>query len=98
VNIQNRIKYLGSYTQDRLRSIGRKIQLLTPTEERSRCAVNGFRIKGVDYHKFYDLCSENKIRIRAVPENLINCLRVSTHIYNNKAEVDKLIELVKKAI
>ena len=97
-NIHNRIKYLGKYTQDQLLGLGDKIELLTPTEERSRCAVNGFRIKGVDYHKFYDTCVSNKVRIRAVPEDGLNCLRVSTHIYNNKAEVDKFIDLVKKAV
>jgi cysteine desulfurase / selenocysteine lyase len=95
-NIHNRIKSLGKYMQDSLLELGDKIELLTPTEERSRCAVNGFRIKGVDYQKFFTICSENKIRIRAVPENGINCLRVSTHIYNNRDEVDKLIELIKK--
>lgn len=96
-NIHNRIKALGKYTQDKLLELGDKVELLTPTEERSRCAVNGFRIKGVDYHKFYDVCSQHKIRIRSVPEMGLNCLRVSTHIYNNKSEVDKLVELIKKA-
>ena len=98
VNIHNRIKSLGKYTQDRLLEFGDKIELLTPTEEISRCAVNGFKIKGVDYKKFYDACADNKIRIRMVPENGINCLRVSTHIYNNKAEVDKLMDMIKKAV
>jgi len=60
--------------------------------------VNGFRIKGVDYHKFFDICATNKMRIRAVPENGLNCLRVSTHIYNNKGEVDQLMELIKKSV
>ena len=97
-NIHNRIKRLGKYTQDRLLNLGDKIELLTPTEEISRCSVNGFRIKGVDYKKFYETCSDNKIRIRMVPENGINCLRVSTHIYNNTGEVDRLIDLIKKSI
>ena len=97
-NVHNRIKYLGKYTQDRLLEFGNKIELLTPTEERSRCAVNGFKIKGVDYHKFFDDCAVKKIRIRAVPENGINCLRVSTHIYNNKEDIEKLMEMIKKAV
>ncbi len=97
-NIYHRIKSLGKYTQDRLLEFGNKIELLTPTEERSRCAVNGFRIKGVDYAKFFATCNENKIRIRMVPEMGLNCLRVSTHIYNSKADVDKLIEQIKKAL
>jgi L-cysteine/cystine lyase len=96
-NIHNRIKSLGKYTQDRLLEFSDKVELITPTEGRSRCAVNGFRVKGVEYTKFYTTCADNKIRIRSVAENGLNSLRVSTHIYNNKEEIDKLIDLVKKA-
>ncbi len=97
-NIYRRIKALGKYTQDSLLEFGNKIEMLTPTEERSRCAVVGFRIKGVDYQKFFTQCNDKKIRIRMVPENGINCLRVSTHIYNSKADVDRFIEEVKKVV
>lgn len=97
-NIHRRIKYLGKYTQDSLLNLGSKIEMLTPTEDRSRCAVNGFRIKGVDYKEFFTKCNDKKIRIRMVPENGINCLRVSTHIYNSKADVDRFIEEVKKVV
>ncbi len=97
-NIHNRIKSLGKYTQGRLLEFDGRVELLTPTESRSRCAVNGFRIKGVDYQKFFETCGKNKVRIRAVPEMGLNCLRVSTHIYNNRDEVDKLMGLIRKAI
>lgn len=97
-NIYRRLKYLGKYTQDSLLAFGDKVELLTPTEERSRGAVNGFRIKNVEYQKFYTMCAENKIRIRGVNENGLNSLRVSTHIYNSKEEIDFLMEIVKKAI
>ncbi|MBS1774324.1 MAG: aminotransferase class V-fold PLP-dependent enzyme [Bacteroidetes bacterium] len=95
-NIHNRIKSLGKYTQDRMLELGDKVELITPTEERSRCAVNGFRVKGVDFNKFFAMCVEQKVRIRSVAENGLNSSRVSTHIYNNKAEIDKLIEVIKK--
>jgi selenocysteine lyase/cysteine desulfurase len=97
-NIYNRLKNLGKYTQDRLLELGDRVELITPTEEKSRCAVNGFKLKTVDFHKFYDTCAENKIRIRAVAENGLNSLRVSTHIYNNKQEIDKLIDLIRKTV
>lgn len=97
-NIHRRIKNLGNYTQQRLLEFGNKIELLTPTEERSRCAVNGFRIKGIDNAKFYRESMEQRVQIRTVGENGLNSLRVSTHIYNNKEEIDKLIELIKKAV
>jgi L-cysteine/cystine lyase len=97
-NIHNRMKALGNYTQQRLLELGSKVELLTPTEERSKCAVNGFRIKGVDYTKVQQLCVENKIVIRGVAENGLNSLRVSTHIYNNKAEIDKLMEVLQRTV
>lgn len=96
-NVHNRIKSLGKYTQDRMLELDGKVELLTPTEERSRCAVNGFRVKGVEYTKFSEICGLNKVRIRSVAENGLNSLRVSTHIYNNKQEIDTLIDLIKKA-
>jgi cysteine desulfurase / selenocysteine lyase len=96
-NITKRINALGRYTQDSLLDLGHnKIEMLTPLEQRSRGAVIGFRIKGVDYQKFFNYCGENKVRIRAVPEMGLNSLRVSTHIYNNKEDVDLFVDLVKK--
>jgi L-cysteine/cystine lyase len=97
-NIYNRINYLGKYTQDNLMALGDKIEMLTPTEQDSRCAINGFRIIGFDFSKFYAKCAEQKIRIRMVAENEINCVRISTHIYNNTNEIERFIEIVKKEI
>ncbi len=98
VNIHNRIKSLGKYTQDRLLEFGNKVELITPTEERSRCAVNGFRLKSMDNNKFFNTCIDNKIRVRSVPECGLNSVRVSTHIYNNHADIDKLMEVIKKVV
>lgn len=97
-NINKRVKYLGRYTQDNLLAMGDKIELLTPTEKRSYCGVNGFRIRGMKSSDFYKTCLEKDIRIRDVPENNLHCLRVSTHIYNSKDEVDILLEHLKKTI
>jgi selenocysteine lyase/cysteine desulfurase len=95
--IEKRIKYLGKYTQQALLALGNKIELITPTEEISYGGVNGFRIKGVAFDSFYNKAAEQGVRIRMVAENGLNSLRVSTHIYNTTAEVDRLIELIKKA-
>ena len=95
-HIHSRIKSLGAYTQESLLQLGDRIELLTPIEERSRCAVTGFRIKKMPHDQFFKLCMENKVRIRGVAENGLASLRVSTHIYNSKSDVDKLMELVRK--
>lgn len=95
--VNKRIHSLGKYTQDALLSCGDKIKLLTPTEEISYCGINGFQITGVHFETFYKKAGEEKIRIRMVPENGLNLLRVSTHIYNTTSEIDQLIGLIRKA-
>lgn len=97
-NIYKRVKSLGDYTQQRLLEFGNNVHLLTPVEDRSHCAITSFRIKGVNYKDFAKTCGEAKVRIRQVPENGLNCLRVSTHIYNNKEEIDVLADLVKRSL
>lgn len=97
-NIHSRIKSLGKYTQEQLLSFGDKVELITPTEEQSFCAVNGFRIRGVSNTDFFNKCMAAKVRIRSVAENGLNSLRVSTHIYNSKADVDKLIAEIRKVV
>jgi selenocysteine lyase/cysteine desulfurase len=94
-NVYRRIKRLGKYTQDNLVALGDRIEMLTPTEDISRSGVIGFRVQGVDFQKIFNTCMENKIRIRAVPENKLNSLRVSTHIYNSRNDVDKFIDVLK---
>ena len=94
--VHSRIQSLGTYAWQGLASIP-GIELLTPEEPESRCAVVGFRIRKIPHDKFYAQCMDQKVRIRAVAENGLNSLRVSTHIYNSKADVDRLLELVRDA-
>lgn len=93
-NVHARIKYLGGYLQEELLRRSDKVHLITPTEDRSWAGVNSFRIKGVDYKKFFKDCAKDHVRIRAVPENGMDCLRISTHIYNSKNDIDALLEKI----
>ena len=97
-NIHKRICLLGELVQKRLMSLGDKIEMITPLEEASRGAVIAFRVKGTNYESIYKLAADNNIRIRMVPENGMNCLRVSTHIYNHRRDIDKFIEVLKTVI
>ena len=45
--------------------------------------------------KFLTSVIRSKIRIRGVAENGLNSNRASFHIYNNKSEIDKLVEVIK---
>lgn len=95
-HVHQRVSSLGEYTQQGLRAFGDRVEVLTPDEPASRCAITGFRIRKMGHDAFFKYCMERKVRIRGVAENGLNSLRVSTHIYNSKADVDRLLELVRE--
>lgn len=97
-NIHKRITTLAAYMQQQLLSLGDRIEMLTPTEEISRGAVIGFRVKGIESIKLSEWVSAEKIRIRMVHENGLNSLRVSTHIYNSYAEIDQFVQVIKSRL
>ena len=74
--------------------LGSEIDMLTPTESISKGAQIAFKIKDRDVQKLQAQCTEKKIVTRFVAENNINCLRISTHIYNNFEEIDLFLKEV----
>lgn len=93
--VASRTSYLTKYLQDQLLQMG-NIDMLTPVEERSRCAMIGFRVRGVSSLGVYQKMLDKNIRIRSMVENSLDCLRVSTHIYNSPAEIDRFLDELKK--
>ncbi|MFI5251868.1 MAG: aminotransferase class V-fold PLP-dependent enzyme [Bacteroidota bacterium] len=95
-NIIVRGRALSGRLQKGLMDLGDRIEMLTPTEERSRGFVVGFRLKNMPYDKFNEHAGKKGFRIRIVPESHLNSIRISTHLYNNADEVDKFIAIVKE--
>ena len=77
-----------------LREIGHPVEILTPSEMSSRGTMVTFRIKDRDYKTFGQMASERKFRIRLVPESGLDAIRISTHIYNNRGQVDEFVSMV----
>ena len=95
--ILSRDLMLAGYLRSRLEELGDRVSILTPSEEGSFGAVVAFRLKKTPYDDLYNfLLNERKIITRMVPENGVNCNRISTHIYNSQAEVDRLVEAVRE--
>lgn len=90
--IENRLRELSAYLYQHLQSFGERVEIITPFAPEQRCGIIAFRLPGKDFMHFYNYCVNSGIRIRAVLENGINCLRVSTHIYNSKKELDTFAE------
>ena len=97
--IEERVRFLGSHLQNSLINLKNdNLEMLTSTEPASRCAIIAFKLKNVEYAKFQKLASEAGFRVRVVPENGVNCIRVSTHIYNSIDEINQFVAFTHKLI
>lgn len=96
-NVGQRSKALATHLMNNIKDLP-NIEILTPFEDKSRAALVGFRFKNIEYSKLQNWLMEHyKIRVRGVPESGLNSIRISTHIYNDFEDVNKLIEALKKA-
>lgn len=95
-NIVKRSRALAGLLQHELLGLGDRIEMLTPDEEQSRAAIVGFRVRNMPYDEVGKQAGASGFRVRIVPENGVNCVRVSTHLYNNRDEVMRFVELIRK--
>lgn len=93
--VEKRTRGLAKRLQTSLLEMDDKVEMLTPTEDRSRGSIIGFRLKNITMEAFDNAADEAKIRIRIVPESGLNSIRISTHIFNSQEEIDRLVELVR---
>ena len=95
-NVARRGRSLALHLRAGLKDLGDRVEILTPEEEGGYGSVVGFRLKNYPFDKLQQLLLEkHRIITRMVPENGINCNRISTHIYNSFAEVDRFLEAVR---
>ncbi|MEM0999492.1 MAG: aminotransferase class V-fold PLP-dependent enzyme [Bacteroidota bacterium] len=86
---------LAAYLQEKLLEMPH-VEMLTPVEAKSRSFVIGFKVKGRSLEYFRkNIPMMSRVRIRMVPESGLNSLRISTHIFNTKAEIDELLAFVE---
>ena len=95
-NILRRCGGMAAYLQQGLLKLGDRVEMLTPTEDRSRGFMVGFRLKNVPHDRFQAYAAEKRFRIRTVGEAHLNSIRISTHLYNNYEEIDRFLEVVRE--
>ncbi len=102
-NIRNYEKKLTEYAYDRLKEIN-NLEIYGP-DKNLRSSVIAFNIKGIHSHDVAHVLDEDNICIRsshhcAMPLHKLlgvqSSCRASFYLYNNKEEIDKLIEGLKK--
>jgi selenocysteine lyase/cysteine desulfurase len=96
--IEARIRELNEFLYQGLLEIGNEIELLTPLESASRISLVSFRPRKLTYQQVGAALSKAGFRIRQVPEGGVNAIRVSTHIYNSKEELEAFLKATKQII
>ncbi|MBS1960627.1 MAG: aminotransferase class V-fold PLP-dependent enzyme [Bdellovibrionales bacterium] len=73
-----------------------EIEMLTPTEGRSRGMIVSFRFRDParTYTRFGAFAGAHGFRVRQVAEAGLNAIRISTHLYNSTDEVDRFVGVV----
>ncbi len=66
-------------------------ELLSPAEAEHRSAMITFRLAGTDYRDVCTALGRARFRVRPVGEAHLDAVRVSFHVYNNAAEVERLL-------
>lgn len=92
--IYQRNKVLTAYFVDGLKE-NKKFSLLTPTQPEEYAGMVSFKHNSKPYTEINALVSKEKIRLRAVPEHGLDCIRASFHIYNTPAQIDRLLNTLQ---
>jgi selenocysteine lyase/cysteine desulfurase len=93
--IESYIANLADYLLRQLLELPERVEVLTPEEPASRHSIVTFRPRRENYITFNGRAVKQNLRLRVVPESGLNAIRISTHLFNTRREVDQLVELVR---
>ncbi|MBI1221975.1 MAG: aminotransferase class V-fold PLP-dependent enzyme [Bacteroidetes bacterium] len=91
--VAGRIRELNDHLYHQLKEL-KGIQLITP--ENARAGICSFTFDQKNYIEFHHFCQKKEIIVRSVPENEVNAIRVSTHIYNSTEEIDTFVKTLQQ--
>ena len=94
-NIARRGQALAGHLRTELEKLGDKITILTPKEVGGFASILSFRLKNMPYDQLQKhLIEKHQIITRGVAESKMFCNRISTHIYNNFDQVNRLVQAI----
>ena len=96
-NVEARHHELHTYLRGLLQGLP-QVEILTPEEKRSHGAILTFRVAGKDVLALNKAILKKNVRPRVVLESNLNAIRISPHIYNNEADLDRLVEVLKEEL
>jgi selenocysteine lyase/cysteine desulfurase len=90
--VEARVRELNQYLFEGLVDLKDQLEILSPVEPQSRVAMLAFRPKNTTYQSTGMGLAKRGFRVRQVPEGRLNGIRISTHIYNSKKEIDLFLK------
>lgn len=72
------------------------IELLSPMNDEDRGAMVTFKHRKIGYNEVGARLGKANFRTRGVGEDHLDAIRISTHVYNNMDEVDRLLDNVRE--
>ena len=88
--------HLAAYLQEGVRKLP-KVEILTPEDPTMRASMTTIRHREIPWDKLNAYFgSEHKLRTRVVTEEALNAVRISTHIYNNEEQVDRVLRALRQ--
>ena len=98
-NITSRDQALAGHLRNGLKSLGDRVEILTPDEPGGYGSLVAFRPRRIEFDKLHKaLLEQHHIITRPVAENGINCNRISTHIYNSFTDVDRFLTTLENLV
>ena len=95
--IEGRVRYLRGRLEEGVRGIP-GVFVATPEAEELKAGKLSFSIDGVDSSALQrHLAREANVRTRVIGEYDYGWMRLSTHLYNTPAEVDRVLDLLDRA-
>lgn len=86
---------LARYLQEQLRDLP-GVSILTPNSKARSGAITAFKAEQVGYRNLYKALREQySLRCRLVSEQGLNAVRISTHIYNDIDDCDRVVEATR---
>jgi isopenicillin-N epimerase len=107
IDFQNRIGWehiraycqgLAGYLKERIKRI-RGVRILTPTDPELSGFLTTFSIEGADISKIQqELWNDDHIETAAFHIHDIPVFRISTHFYNSRADIDRLVRAIERRL
>ena len=93
--IQKHNEFLSEYLYESVQSINGSY-IISPKEKQYRTAMISIGLKSINFQDLAKRLSSMGIRVRVAFEGGVEGIRVSSHVYNSKDDIDALLDALKQ--